>query len=112
MAADPVLPPKVVSDWMQGLNLAARLCNLAGVGVVRLARVVEGRQYVEREPVHLRRVVPITMRVSADGHEVAGNRVGSEDTSHTGAQASPGAGAMIFQAMPAFEQPDECLGRR
>src|SRR2546421_11940954 len=57
----------------------------------------------------LSRVVHIAMRVSADGHEVAADRVGSEDTGHTGAQAPPRVGAMVFQAMLAFEQPDERL---
>ena len=58
---------------------------------------------------HLSRVVHIAMRVSTDGHQVAADRVGSEDTSHASAQAPPGVGAMVFEAVLAFEQSDEGL---
>src|SRR5437016_7930992 len=57
----------------------------------------------------LRRVVHIAMRVSGAAHQVVADRVGSENTRQTGAQAPPRAGAMVFEAVLAFEQPDECL---
>ena len=129
--ADPTLPLAVgigldageavaVDDGFRGgaLNLAARLCSIAGPAevlasreVVHLARKVEGVAYVDRGSVQLKGLAdPVhVIRLRTEANDPAEDMAFRRALGSAGARPAPSAGAIAanpYKGLRAFEEAD------